>query len=181
MHGYWMDKRLFNKLNQSTKVFIFEEYLREKAQKELDEKRGMRVPVKKFELPGAGVKGVVNKKLMDKLITKVAKSRKSKSSTLKTSEEDAAAAESILQDPRFTSMFNNPDFEISEVKNGEVEDANRYVESRSIAMEGRVGYSVAADKNKVTGKMKRTMDKTPVPRKVGAGKKKKKSIFASVI
>lgn len=95
MHGFFMDAKLYNKLRAVADPFAFEKYRKEKIKAKLDGKTGQRITLKK-RLPK------VNKFYAAELMSKGAENAK---------EKEKVEAE-LLEDSRFASLFENPDFEI---------------------------------------------------------------------
>ena len=85
MHGFFIDMRLYHKAKEIVNPFAFDEYKKDLINRKLKEQIKDRVDVKK--LPK------VNKSLAKKDIIKGSK---------------------LLEDERFSSLFNNPDFEVDQ-------------------------------------------------------------------
>ncbi|KAJ9051362.1 Small ribosomal subunit biogenesis [Entomophthora muscae] len=92
MHGFLMDLRLYEQARLVANPFAYEEYRERKIATKLEETRGSRIRATS-NLPK------VNAGLAQKLIDESA-TRKSKGK--------------LLQDSRFTDLFNNPDFQVDE-------------------------------------------------------------------
>lgn len=114
MHGYFMDAKLYQKLKAASEPFKYEEYLHKQKLKEIDAKKPMRVTTKTHADSEVAKKIQANKALHDKLARQIAGARGDLSS--KKSKKAGGQAKAVLQDDRFKSMFENPDFEIEEVK-----------------------------------------------------------------
>jgi ribosome biogenesis protein ENP2 len=98
MHGFFADIGLYNKLRAVANPFEYEEYRKKKVREKMEEKRASRIAPKKVQ------KAKVNADFADRLGNKV-KNDKKKSSQV---------AKQLLEDDRFGSLFNNPDYEINE-------------------------------------------------------------------
>ena len=102
MHGFWMDQRLYKKLSASSSPFLLEEYKSKKIADAVDTERGMRVPLKKKVTR-------VNSGLADDL------KRKAGGMDPKANKGAREIANNLLEDSRFSKLWNNPDFEIDQM------------------------------------------------------------------
>jgi nucleolar protein 10 len=98
MHGFFIDKRLYNKAKAASNPFAYEEYKKKKIKEELDAQRSDRVKIEQ-KLPK------VNKELAQRLLN-MEDGQKSK--TL------AKIGMNLLKDDRFKALFENPDFQIEQ-------------------------------------------------------------------
>jgi len=104
MHGYFMDIRLYHKAVAVAKPFAYEEYRKKKlAEKVAQRREENRVKIKRAPK--------VNRNLAQKL-TDLANND---DENLKGKKKKAKhGANDLLNDPRFSAMFENPEFEIDE-------------------------------------------------------------------
>eukprot|EP01069_Polyplicarium_translucidae_P005383 Polyplicarium_translucidae@DN2775_c0_g2_i1.p1 len=102
MHGYFMSAALYDKLRSVSEPKAIEDYWRDKIKKRTEERRRMRVPIKKKPPK-------VNASLADRL-TETARIDPKKGKTRKAAKD----AQSILSDSRFAQIFSNPDFAIAQ-------------------------------------------------------------------
>jgi len=103
MHGYFLDIRLYQKAVSVAKPFAYEEYRKKKLAEKVNEKRNEdHIKLKKS--------AKVNKKLVEKLVSRITNEEEVKGKKKKAKIE----AGNLLNDPRFSVMFENPDFEIDE-------------------------------------------------------------------
>lgn len=93
MHGFFIDIRLYTKAKSAVEPFAFEKYRKEKIRQQIEADRPNRLQIK-TKLP----------KVNQELALKVMDEEKSKKKKL--------AGPSLLEDSRFKSMFENPDFAI---------------------------------------------------------------------
>lgn len=103
--------RLYQKALSLSQPFAFEQWRKQKVQEKLDAKTANRIaPVKHEKLPK------INAELARELRGKSGKKRKAILATAAAEkaagEEEEAKPTSLLNDARFKSLFNNPDFEI---------------------------------------------------------------------
>lgn len=99
MHGYFVDMRLYNKAKSVIEPFTFSKYRKEKIKQQIDEQRPNRLQIKS-KLPK------VNQDIALKLMENDKLKKKQKT-----------IGPSLLDDNRFKSLFENPDFEVD--KNAE--------------------------------------------------------------
>ena len=97
MHGFFIDIGLYNRIRAVANPFEYEEYRKKKIRDKMEEKRASRIAPKKS-------KKAVNATLADRLESKAGEGKK----------KAAKAAQDLLSDDRFGSLFNNPDYEINE-------------------------------------------------------------------
>jgi ribosome biogenesis protein ENP2 len=97
MHGFFINIGLYNRIKDVANPFQYEEYRKKKLKAQLAEKSASRIAPKKAN------KATVNADLADRLESKAG----DKSKTGKMSK-------TLLQDDRFGSLFNNPDYQIDE-------------------------------------------------------------------
>ncbi|XP_037910982.1 nucleolar protein 10 [Hermetia illucens] len=93
MHGYFIDVRLYNKAKAAAEPFAFEKYRKEKIRQQIEAQRPSRLQLNS-DLPK------VNQELALKIISEQDSSKKPKN------------APNLLEDSRFKTMFENPDFAI---------------------------------------------------------------------
>lgn len=93
MHGFFIDIRLYTKAKSAVEPFAFDKYRKEKIRQQIEADRPNRLQIK-TKLP----------KVNQELALKVMDEEKSKKKKL--------AGPSLLEDSRFKSMFENPDFAI---------------------------------------------------------------------
>lgn len=98
MHGFFMDMKLYSKAKAAANPNAYDEYRRNKIKQKLEDERTNRV-----QLVNALPK--VNKRLAAKLMLKKEQAIASKSDHGK---------ETVLEDPRFKAMFENPEFTVKE-------------------------------------------------------------------
>ncbi|XP_037024308.1 nucleolar protein 10 [Bradysia coprophila] len=94
MHGFFIDIRLYNKARSVVEPFEFDKYRKEKVRQKIESSRPNRLTIKS-NLPK--VNQEIALKLMDE---KGGKKKKGRPTT------------SLLDDNRFSAMFENPEFEI---------------------------------------------------------------------
>uniref|UniRef100_A0A6B2EGC1 Putative nucleolar protein 10 n=1 Tax=Phlebotomus kandelakii TaxID=1109342 RepID=A0A6B2EGC1_9DIPT len=87
MHGYFVDIRLYRKARSAVDYYSFDRYKKQKARQQIELTRPSRVEIR-TDLPK------VNRDLAEKLIE--------------------TESESLMQDKRFSSLFEDPDFTIDE-------------------------------------------------------------------
>lgn len=97
MHGFFVDIGLYNKIRAVANPFEYEEYRKKKIREKMEEKRSSRIAPKKTK------RAKVNADFADRLEGKATEKNKS-----------GKVAKQILEDDRFGSLFNNPDYEIDE-------------------------------------------------------------------
>ncbi len=97
MHGFFVDIGLYNKIRSVANPFEYEEYRKKKIREKMEEKRASRIAPKKVQ------RAKVNADFADRLEGKAGEKNKS-----------GKVAKQILEDDRFGSLFNNPDYEIDE-------------------------------------------------------------------
>uniref|UniRef100_A0AC35TGB5 NUC153 domain-containing protein n=1 Tax=Rhabditophanes sp. KR3021 TaxID=114890 RepID=A0AC35TGB5_9BILA len=110
MHGYYMDRRLYNKAFTLTQPFAYENYKDRKLKEHLEEERAGPAIVKKEKLPS------VNRMLARKLKAEQeadTSNAKHKFAEQKTKVRSDAATE-LLEDTRFKDLFIDPEFEVDE-------------------------------------------------------------------
>mmetsp|Transcript_8123 Transcript_8123/g.10319 ORF Transcript_8123/g.10319 Transcript_8123/m.10319 type:complete len:824 (+) Transcript_8123:98-2569(+) len=97
MHGFFVDIGLYNKIRAVANPFEYEEYRKKKVREKMEEKRASRIAPKKIK------KSKVNANLAERLEGKAGDKNIS-----------GKVAKQLLQDDRFGSLFNNPDYQIDE-------------------------------------------------------------------
>ncbi|KAK6056352.1 WD domain, G-beta repeat protein [Cooperia oncophora] len=114
MHGYFLDRRLYDKAQLITQPFAYEKYKNRKVQDIMHQERENRVIVNKAELN----QPKVNKELAARLRAEAeaaAENAVNKSAKKKKNEKKkASTAAVILQDDRFKKLFVDEDFEVGE-------------------------------------------------------------------
>lgn len=96
MHGFFIDIGLYNRIRTVANPFEYEEYRKKKVREKLEEKRASRIAPKQK-------KKDVNSEFADRLEGKANGKTKA-----------GMAAKNLLEDHRFGSLFQNPDFAIDE-------------------------------------------------------------------
>jgi len=98
MHGFFMDLGLYAKVRAVANPFEYDEYRKKKIKEKIDEKQASRIAPKKRK------KSVtVNADLASRLEAKASKGDKA-----------GKTAKAMLEDSRFASLFENPDFYVDE-------------------------------------------------------------------
>jgi len=100
MHGFFIHVGLYNRIRAVAKPFEYNEYRTQKIKERMDEKRGSRIALKGGTQK---TKAKVNPDLADRLQAKAGDRTKA-----------GKAAKALVEDDRFGTLFNNPDFEIDE-------------------------------------------------------------------
>eukprot|EP00921_Rhytidocystis_pertsovi_P018336 GHVQ01029013.1.p1 GENE.GHVQ01029013.1~~GHVQ01029013.1.p1 ORF type:complete len:610 (-),score=114.75 GHVQ01029013.1:201-2030(-) len=113
MHGYLIRSDVYSKLKAVVEPFAYEEYRRERLRKKLEEKKPMRIQVKRK-------KPKVNAVLAEKL-RRIVDDTQEKTTEAggdfvlsKKEKKDTVRADRLLKDDRFNRIFTNPDYEITE-------------------------------------------------------------------
>lgn len=91
MHGFFIHSKLYQQVNQTTSDDIYEGYVKNSMKRAIQKKRENRITFLK-RIPK------FNKKLALELLEK---------------EKNKEQSKTLLQDNRFTGLFNDPDFEIN--------------------------------------------------------------------
>ncbi|KAK6751893.1 hypothetical protein RB195_003361 [Necator americanus] len=112
MHGYFLDRRLYDKAQLITQPFAYEKYRDRKVQDLMLQERENRVIKDKQQ----SVLPKVNKELAARLQAEAATEINASSSAKKKKNDKKKAinASSILEDDRFTKLFSDLDFEVDE-------------------------------------------------------------------
>nr|CDJ87570.1 NUC153 domain containing protein [Haemonchus contortus] len=114
MHGYFLDRRLYDKAQLITQPFAYEKYKNRKVQDIMHQERENRVIKSKSEVD----QPKVNKELAARLRAEAeaaAESAAIKSAKKKKNEKKkATTAAAILQDDRFKKLFADEDFEVDQ-------------------------------------------------------------------
>ncbi|PIO75300.1 NUC153 domain protein [Teladorsagia circumcincta] len=114
MHGYFLDRRLYEKAQLITQPFAYEKYKNRKVQDIMHQERENRVIINKAEVN----QPKVNKELAARLKAEAeaaAESAGNKSAKKKKLEKKkASTAAVILQDDRFKKLFADEDFEVDQ-------------------------------------------------------------------
>ncbi|KAK5969215.1 hypothetical protein GCK32_003493, partial [Trichostrongylus colubriformis] len=114
MHGYFLDRRLYEKAQLITQPFAYEKYKNRKVQDIMQQERENRVIVSKTE----SNQPKVNKELAARLRAEAemaGESAANKSAKKKKNEKKkASVAAVILQDDRFKKLFDDEDFEVDQ-------------------------------------------------------------------
>ncbi len=97
MHGFFVDLRLYEKARAISNPFDYDEYRQKQIEKKIDNERSSRIAAKK-KLPK--VNAALAKRFME---TKDSVSKKA-----------ASAATNVLEDGRFSSLFQDPEFQVDE-------------------------------------------------------------------
>jgi ribosome biogenesis protein ENP2 len=98
MHGFFMDLGLYAKVRAVANPFEYDEYRKKKIKEKMEEKQASRIAPKKRKKTAS-----VNAELVSRLEAKAAKGDKV-----------GKTAKAMLEDSRFASLFENPDFYIDE-------------------------------------------------------------------
>lgn len=93
MHGYLIDMKLYYKLKSLAEPFDFNEYRKERVKKKMEEKAAERITIRK-KLPK------VNEKLAEQLLDE-------------TNDKKNFKGAALLEDNRFSALFNDTKFEIN--------------------------------------------------------------------
>jgi ribosome biogenesis protein ENP2 len=160
MHGYFMNVGLYSKVRAVANPFEYDEYRKKKIKEKMEEKQASRISTRKSK----------RDKALPKINADLAMRMEQKATGLKNSKAVAESAKSVLADDRFSSLFQNPDFEVDEndedfkLRNAsgvarernnraeedmdsdrddddEEEEGNQDVASFTDTQEGRVGFS----------------------------------------
>jgi len=100
MHGYFMDMRLYNRVQAVSQPLGFEAWRKQRIKEKMEKRLGQRISRKKPEnLPK------VNKDLAIRLSASASSKKKKK-------DESEMVGSSILKDERFKAVFEDKDFEI---------------------------------------------------------------------
>ncbi|PHJ22549.1 embryo sac development arrest eda7 [Cystoisospora suis] len=102
MHGYFMDSKLYRKLQETLTPFAFEEYRREKIRQKASESEKMRIEIR-HKQPKAN--SALARRLEETALAGA-------SAGTKKGRKQQEAARQLLKDERFERLFSNPDFEI---------------------------------------------------------------------
>jgi ribosome biogenesis protein ENP2 len=119
MHGYFISLKLYDTARVIANPFAYDEHRAKLVREKMDKMSESRIRAKKE----VGVK--VNKALAEKILrdeekaqTRAERKNKRKqgtaTATVENGDEDDVAAPSILSDPRFAKVFENPEFAIDE-------------------------------------------------------------------
>ncbi|KIH61972.1 NUC153 domain protein [Ancylostoma duodenale] len=110
MHGYFVDRRLYEKAQLITQPFAYEKYKDRKIRDLLHEERENKLIKTKVESNQAKVNKELAARLQEEAATQVnaASSAKKK----KNDKKKAMSASAILEDDRFKRLFNDEDFEV---------------------------------------------------------------------
>jgi hypothetical protein len=109
MHGFFMDMRLHTKIRALAKPFEFEEWRKAKIKEKIDSKRAGRIRLQDANAPK------VNRAVADRLNAQTKEDPKRRVRKSGGSSNAAiAASKEILVDPRFQTLFEDPDFQIDE-------------------------------------------------------------------
>ncbi|XP_051138848.1 uncharacterized protein LOC127256742 [Andrographis paniculata] len=117
MHGFFIDYRLYKMAQSRAEPFAYESYIEKRKQEKMEAERASRITIKR-KLPK------VNRTLASRLLEEEEEQNDNKgtddgaeppkkSDAKKTKKKKALTSE-VLKDDRFTSMFENKDFEVDE-------------------------------------------------------------------
>jgi len=122
MHGYFLSLKLYDTARLIANPFVYEEHREKQIQEKMDKMADTRIRAKKEQ---AGVK--VNKALGDKVLreaereVKRAERKKAREAAVEAGAMDVDEKEdedegktTLLNDPRFSMVFNDPEFQIDE-------------------------------------------------------------------
>ncbi|WKY08631.1 hypothetical protein Q1695_007843 [Nippostrongylus brasiliensis] len=113
MHGYFIDRRLYDKAQLITQPFAYEKYKERKIQDLMHQEREHKVIATKDEKN----QPKVNKELAARLLAEAAAEQaddKSSKKRKKSEKKKAETASAILQDDRFQKLFADEDFEVDQ-------------------------------------------------------------------
>lgn len=99
MHGFFINTSLYNRVRAVAKPFEYEDYRKKKIKEKLEEKQKSRIAPKSTKQK----KRLVNADLAKELEFKAGKKTKT-----------SKVAQNMLEDNRFSNLFENPDFQIDE-------------------------------------------------------------------
>jgi ribosome biogenesis protein ENP2 len=102
MHGFFIHVGLYNKVRAVAKPFEYNEYRTQKIKERMEEKRTSRI-APKTNPNEKKISAKVNPELAERLQSKASGRTKA-----------GKAAKALVEDDRFGSLFNNPDFKIDE-------------------------------------------------------------------
>nr|CDJ91300.1 NUC153 domain containing protein [Haemonchus contortus] len=156
MHGYFLDRRLYDKAQLITQPFAYEKYKNRKVQDIMHQERENRVIKSKSEVD----QPKVNKELAARLRAEAeaaAESAATKSAKKKKNEKKkATTAAAILQDDRFKKLFADEDFEV---------DQNCELFKRNIAIQHKenAGKAVEIPDEDVENKDEEVIEQSELP------------------
>ncbi|XGW25731.1 hypothetical protein V3C99_006829 [Haemonchus contortus] len=156
MHGYFLDRRLYDKAQLITQPFAYEKYKNRKVQDIMHQERENRVIKSKSEVD----QPKVNKELAARLRAEAeaaAESAAAKSAKKKKNEKKkATTAAAILQDDRFKKLFADEDFEV---------DQNCELFKRNIAIQHKenAGKAVEIPDEDVENKDEEVIEQSELP------------------
>jgi ribosome biogenesis protein ENP2 len=122
MHGYFLSLKLYDAARVIANPYVYEEHRAKMVQEKLDKLAEGRIRTRKDQ-----VKVKVNKALAEKITQEEGRAKKREERKRKKAMEDgdavmdvdvdevpAAKQKTLLSDPRFTALFEDPDFEVDE-------------------------------------------------------------------
>jgi ribosome biogenesis protein ENP2 len=123
MHGYFLSLKLYDAARVIANPYVYEEHRAKVVQEKLDKLAEGRIRTRKDQ-----VKVKVNKALAEKITQEEGRAKKQEEKKRKGAIEDGDAAmdvdadevpaakekASLLSDPRFTALFEDPDYEVDE-------------------------------------------------------------------
>ncbi|CAA0838719.1 embryo sac development arrest 7 [Striga hermonthica] len=110
MHGYYIDYKLYRKAKSLAEPFAYESYIEKRKQEKKEAERSTRITIKR-KLPK------VNRTLAAKILEEEEEQNNKETDgavAKKTSKKKKGLTSEVLKDERFTSMFENKDFEVDE-------------------------------------------------------------------
>ncbi|EYC11356.1 hypothetical protein Y032_0051g2164 [Ancylostoma ceylanicum] len=112
MHGYFVDRRLYEKAQLITQPFAYEKYKDRKIRDLLHEERENKLIKIKVESSQAKVNKELAARLQEEAATQVQAASSAKKK--KNDKKKAMSAAAILEDDRFKRLFNDEDFEVDQ-------------------------------------------------------------------
>ncbi len=123
MHGYFISLKLYDAARVIANPYVYEEHRAKMVQEKLDKLAEGRIRTRKDQ-----VKVKVNKALAEKITQEERREKKREERKRKKAMEDGDTAmdvdvdeaptakqkTTLLSDPRFTALFEDPDFEVDE-------------------------------------------------------------------
>ncbi|KAJ3330286.1 Nucleolar protein 10, partial [Gonapodya sp. JEL0774] len=157
MHGFFVDLRLYRRARAIAQPFAFEEWKKKEVDKRVEEERRTRIS-------RVGKKGLpkVNKKMAERMAREESKAAAKKGAAGATAPAsaadgtdgtdgvppptDTAKFATPLTDPRFASLWKDPEFEVDEVSNEYLLHHPEAREGGGVAGGGRGGKGVKGGK-----------------------------------
>ena len=121
MHGYFVDVRLYKKVQAMSDPFAFERHRKEMVRKKIEERQSSRISVKK-KIPKVNKelflqrlmldKEDANRKMREEEDQEFGGEDEEDTTIKKKKKKGEEGGESILRDDRFAELFQNPDFSV---------------------------------------------------------------------